>query len=206
MTRLYLTRHGQTKWNIENRVQGSKNSPLTSKGKEQALQLGKRLEYTNIDVVYSSPKQRALDTANLIIGKRELAIIGMDDLAEMDLGIWEGLTFDEIESMHSEQYKTFWGTPHLVKDFPGETFENFRTRVVKAVNQIIQDNEHKDILIVTHALALKFILSYFANRPLEKIFDDPFIHPTSLSIVDVNNNEYEIIQYDNTEHYDVKIG
>ena len=206
MTRIYFTRHGQTEWNLEGRMQGSKNSNLTSKGIEQAMQLGKWLENTHFDVVYSSSSERALHTSKLIIGSRTLPIIGVDELMEIHLGSWEGETFDFIQDNYGDQFYAFWNTPHLLKDFPGETFEEFKARVVSAITKIVNDNEGKDILVVAHALVLKFILSYFEDTPLEKLFDDRIIHPTSLSIVEINDNEFQIIKYGDTEHYNVKIG
>lgn len=206
MTRLYLTRHGQTEWNIENRVQGSKDSPLTQKGIEQALQLGKRLEHTNIDKVYSSSSKRALDTAKLITGDKNIPIIKVREITEMNLGIWEGLKFDEIEDMYSDQYNKFWNTPHLLKYFPGETFECFNERVVKAIDYIAKENDGKDILVVTHGIVLKFIMAYFKNIPLKNVFDAPIIQSTSLSVVEANNNVYEIIKYADIEHYSLKVG
>jgi len=206
MTRIYLTRHGQTEWNLEGRMQGSKNSNLTAKGIEQAKQLGKWLENTHFDAAYSSSSERALHTSKLIIGERNLPINALDELMEINLGFWEGETFDYIQDNHSEQYYAFWNTPHLLKHFPGETFEEFKTRVVSAITKIINENEDKDVLVVAHALVLKFLLSYFENTPLEKLFDDRIIQPTSLSIVEINNNEFQIIKYGDTEHYNVKIG
>ncbi|WP_163192916.1 histidine phosphatase family protein [Clostridium thermarum] len=203
MTRLYLTRHGETEWNIEGRMQGSKDSPLTELGIRQAMQLGKRLKDTKIDVVYSSPSGRAYNTAKLILGDRKVNIIPMEELMEMNFGIWEGMTFDVIRKEYKEQYDTFWNTPHLLKDFPGESFEQLKLRGVSAVNKIISENEGKDILIVGHALIVKAIMSHFENLPTEKLLDDRFIQPTSLSVVEVEQDRYEIVKYADTAHYDI---
>ncbi|WP_139905745.1 histidine phosphatase family protein [Clostridium thermarum] len=203
MTRLYLTRHGETEWNIQGRMQGSKDSPLTELGIKQAMQLGKRLKDTKIDVVYSSPSGRAYNTAKLILGDRKVNIIPMEELMEMNFGIWEGMTFDVIRKEYKEQYDTFWNTPHLLKDFPGESFEQLKLRGVSAVNKIISENEGKDILIVGHALIVKAIMSHFENLPIEKLLDNRFIQPTSLSVVEVEQDRYEIVKYADTAHYDI---
>ncbi|MDP4145827.1 MAG: histidine phosphatase family protein [Bacillota bacterium] len=205
MTRLYITRHGQTEWNIEGRMQGSLNSSLTEVGVKQAIQLGKRLENTNIDIAYSSSSGRALHSAELIVGDRDINIIPVDDLKEMNLGIWEGQTFKVVEEKHKEQFDTFWNTPHLLKEFPGESFEEFKARTVGAAKRIIEDNKGKDVLIVAHALVVKFLMNHFENIPLEKAFDDRIINSTSLSIVEVKGNEYNIVKYNNTEHYEIEL-
>jgi phosphoserine phosphatase len=205
MPRLYLTRHGETQWNLEGRMQGNKESNLTEKGVRQALKLGKRLKDTNIDIVYSSPSNRAVHSAELIVGNRDIQIIKVNELIEMHFGIWEGLSFDVIQQKYGEQYKAFWETPHLLKDFPGETFEKFKIRVVGAINKIIEENSDKDILIVAHALVVKFIMSYFEDTPLEKLFDDRIIQQTSLSIVEINNNQFNILKYGDIEHYSLEL-
>src|SRR3712207_163192 len=97
MTTIYLTRHGQTEWNLNKRLQGWKNSPLTKLGISQAKALGERLKDTQIDVIYSSPIERAYKTAEIIKGNKDIEIIKHDGLKEFNYGDWEGLTIDEIE-------------------------------------------------------------------------------------------------------------
>ncbi len=68
-TRIYLTRHGQTEWNLQKRMQGHKNSDLTSLGKEQAKALGLRMKDVELNAIYTSSLPRAMQTAELIRGK-----------------------------------------------------------------------------------------------------------------------------------------
>lgn len=77
-TIIYLTRHGQTLWNIENRLQGRGNSKLTEEGKGRAEMLSKRMKNIHIDTIYSSPLERAFITANIIKGDRDIEIITDD--------------------------------------------------------------------------------------------------------------------------------
>src|SRR5690554_4521335 len=89
--KIYLTRHGQTEWNVIGKLQGWGNSNLTEKGIENAKRLSQRLKEVNFDYVYSSPQQRALDTAKLIRGDRNIEINVLDDLREIGFGSWEGM-------------------------------------------------------------------------------------------------------------------
>ena len=205
MTRLYITRHGETEWNLQGRVQGSKDSDLTNKGKEQATKLRKYLEGTSIDVIFSSSSGRAYNTARIIAENREIDIIKSDGLKEMHLGIWEGKSFDSIKEDYKEMHETFWNKPHLLKEFPGETFDDFRKRVVGTVLQIVEEHEGKKIMIVAHALVLKILMSYFEERPLEKLFDEHFMHSTCLNEVEIDGTDYRIIRYAETPHYDIVI-
>lgn len=205
MTRLYLTRHGETQWNLIGKVQGSLNSDLTEKGILQATKLGKYLANTNIDIIYSSSSNRAFNTAKAITGDRKIEIIKSDKLKEMNLGIWEGKSFEYIEKEYSEMFDTFWNRPHLVKEFPGETFNDFTKRVVGAVLEIIDDNKDKDILIVAHALVLKVAMSFFENRPLERLFEDHHMYSTCINEVEIDDKNYKIVRYNETPHYDMEV-
>ncbi|GKX31946.1 phosphatase [Vallitalea longa] len=205
MTRLYLTRHGETQWNLIGKVQGSLDSGLTEKGIMQAVKLGKYLDNTNIDIIYSSSSNRAYNTAKAITGDRKIKIIKSDKLKEMNLGIWEGKTFEYIEKEYTDMFDTFWNRPHLVKEFPGETFSEFRKRVVGAVLEIIDNNKDKDILIVAHALVLKVVMSFFENRPLERLFEDHHMYSTCINEVEIVDNNYKIVRYNETPHYDIEV-
>lgn len=90
--RLYLTRHGQTEWNVSQKMQGACDSPLTELGVRQAEQLQKRLELLPVDKAYVSPLKRAMDTARLLVGGRGLELIADKRLSEASLGAFEGLT------------------------------------------------------------------------------------------------------------------
>ncbi|EQB85893.1 hypothetical protein M918_16965 [Clostridium sp. BL8] len=75
MTRLYITRHGETLWNTEGRMQGWNDSPLTDLGIKQAEWLRDRIQDEKIDAIYSSPSNRAFKTAEIVRGGREIEII-----------------------------------------------------------------------------------------------------------------------------------
>lgn len=75
--KIYLTRHGETQWNIEKRLQGWKDSELTEKGVNNALKLGDRLFNTEFNAIYTSPSQRAYQTANYVSLDRKIRLILM---------------------------------------------------------------------------------------------------------------------------------
>lgn len=95
MTKVYLTRHGETEWNEKGIMQGWGDSPLTELGKNQAKWLGERIRDLHIDVIYASPIGRAFNTAEIIRGDREIPLIAYDGLKEIKIGGWEGLNQEE---------------------------------------------------------------------------------------------------------------
>lgn len=93
----YLARHGQTEWNTTGRRQGRLDSPLTPHGTAQAHRNAQLLTNEGIDAIFSSPLGRARRTATIIGTHLDLTIRVLDDLAEIDHGLWSGLTAAEID-------------------------------------------------------------------------------------------------------------
>ncbi|MFY0691568.1 MAG: histidine phosphatase family protein [Paracoccaceae bacterium] len=96
---LFLLRHGETEWNLERRLQGRLDSPLTEKGRLQASRQADILLHTSLPAnirAYSSPQGRARATAALALDPLGLVPDFEDDLREIDLGLWQGLCWDDI--------------------------------------------------------------------------------------------------------------
>lgn len=201
MTKLYITRHGQTEWNLEGRIQGQKDSKLTELGETQAKWLGEKLNEVNIDVIVSSSSGRAVQTAEIIRGDREIKIIYNDNLKEIGLGEWEGQLHTEIKEHSPEEQRNFWEFPHLYKPCGGETFSQVITRASKEVEKIISKYEGKNILIVTHAITLKSLITYFRKKNIEDFWTGAFMHSTCLTVVEVEKDNKKIILEGDTSHY-----
>ena len=191
MLNLYITRHGETQWNVEGRMQGWKNSELTLKGIRNAEALGKRLDSVDISVIYSSSSQRAVHTAELIRGNRKIEIITDENLREINLGEWEGKAKDEFSESDKAGLEVFWNIPHQYKAVSGEDFFQVRARIEAVLNRIISENRDCSILIVTHAVIVKTIMSIFNSIPIEDLWKQPFIHGTSLSAVEIDNTSQD---------------
>jgi len=201
MTKLYLTRHGQTEWNLERRWQGQKDSKLTELGELQAEWLGKRLNEIEIDMIISSSSGRAVKTAEIIRGDREIIIEYNDNLREINLGEWEGLLYSEIELLYTEEEYNFWNFPHLYKPVGGETFMQVVERASNEIEKIILEYKGKNIVIVTHGITLKLLMAYFENKDLKDLWNGAAMHPTCLSIVEIEKDYPNIILHGDTSHY-----
>ncbi len=95
--RLFLVRHGQTRWNLEHRLQGQLDSPLTEDGVRQAQSIAERVADRGITTVCSSPLGRALHTAVIIADRIGAELVEVPDLAELHHGEMAGLTWEEID-------------------------------------------------------------------------------------------------------------
>lgn len=204
MLTLYITRHGETDWNTQKRMQGWSDSELTKNGKRNAVLLGDRVKEINFDAIYSSPSKRTEVTAHLIKGDRDIPVILDDKLMEINMGKWEGQTFSFIQDKYPDEFYSFWNTPHLYNSFNGESFYGLENRVLKSITSIQEKHSSGNILIVTHSVVIKTLLAYFKNLPLENLWEPPFIYDTSLTIVELIEKEYNIVIEGDVTHRELK--
>ena len=201
-TIIYLTRHGQTLWNIEKRLQGRGNSPLTEQGIERAKELRDRIKYIHIDIIYSSPIERALTTANIIKGDKSIEVITDDGLMEMCFGDYEGQITDEVMKENPDwdislimKGNTEWAAPN------GENLAEVRDRVARTMNKIIEANRGKTILIVAHGITLKAIMYYFKDEEV----NSEVMGQATLTKVNVDkNNKFHIEFKNDNSHFTKK--
>ncbi|MDZ5610714.1 histidine phosphatase family protein [Bacillus pseudomycoides] len=201
-TTIYFIRHGQTKWNLEKRLQGHMDSPLTKNGELQAKNLSNHLKCLQFDTIYSSSSPRAMSTAK-IISKEKAEIIQLDELREINMGFWEGKEIKQIQASYVDSYKQFFEEPHLYLPINGgETFIDLLKRMVSILEEIISTHEGKTILIVSHRFSLKTILNYYSGNALKELKYMPDIPPASLSKVTINKRYPSVELYGDTSHYD----
>ncbi|WP_337100075.1 histidine phosphatase family protein [Paenibacillus sp. YIM B09110] len=200
VTTIYLTRHGQTEWNIQHRFQGHNDSPLTELGIQQAKWLGESLINDRIDVIFSSSSPRAVRTAEIIADEREIQIHTNDELKEISLGIWEGITQEEAKSGDPLQYNNFWDDPEAFNVQDSERFSDVSSRSINLLHDIIKEYSGKSILVVTHTVVVKLIMAYFENRALNNLWKPPYIHPTCLSKIEIHKDKHSIILHGDVTH------
>lgn len=200
-TTVYLTRHGETEWNLEHRMQGHRDSALTPLGISQAEWLAKGLSGVDIDAVYSSPSSRAMRTAEIICGGRPLPVNAAPEFMEMGLGCWEGRISLELEREYPEQYQAFWNNPAAFGVEGSETFADVLGRSLSKLEAIVAAHPGQTVLVVTHTVVIKCLMTHFEDRPLERLWDLPYIYPTCLSRVDFGGEKPFIGLHADTSHY-----
>ena len=203
MTKLYITRHGETEWNTKGMMQGWGNSPLTELGREQGKWLRDRIKDLHIDVIYSSPSGRAYETAKIIKGNRDIELLTDEGLKEINMGNWQGLSQEEIKALGEENYFNYWNFPSkYIPTGGGESYYELRDRSYEAITKILEKEKGKTILIVTHTVALKGFLNKLQNKHIDEIVQPPFIKQTSLTEIDFNEDGYEIINLACMDHHE----
>ncbi|MGL6173468.1 MAG: histidine phosphatase family protein [Cellulosilyticaceae bacterium] len=201
-TIIYLTRHGQTEWNIEKRLQGRGNSPLTGEGIARAKELAKRIAELPIDVIYTSPIERALHTAHILNGESKRTIKTHEGLMEMSFGEYEGRCTDEVmkENPEWDINRIMCGDLELCAP-NGEDLASVRERAQEAMNEIIAENKGKTLLVVTHGVTLKALMYYFRDQ---EVNTEVMGQATLTKIIVSEQGEFTIEFKNDDSHFTVK--
>ncbi len=204
--RLILVRHGLSSFNKEGRIQGRNDlSVLTEEGRLQALKAGKALSKVPIDAIYSSPLKRASETTKIIIQEQTKAIEPeyTDDLLEIDLGPWSGLTKNELKKNFPKELEVWDKEPKelVITREDGTSYKPI-TELTNQVEHFLEklfkshtssNNSEKTILLVAHNAILKCLLLKLLGEPTNG-FRRIKLDNTSISIVNINLNKFNRFQ------------
>lgn len=170
---IFITRHGQTEWNALGKVQGQTDIELNDIGRKQAEETGKLIGNENIDLIIASPLKRARETANIINKNIGLNIVEDSRLVERCFGNSEGLTKEERNSLKSElpEISDIWNYNKNVDVNNIEKMQDFCKRIYDMLDETLEKNQGKNILLVTHGGVAVVIKCYFMKFPLEKFID-----------------------------------
>ncbi len=129
----------------------------------------KSLENCALDQAYVSPLGRALKTAAIILKDRELDAVFSDKLREINLGPWEGKTLEEAAFSHPDEYRAFREQPDRFSLPGAETFHELQHRVAEELDSIFAKGKGKNILVVSHWMAIKVALAHYSSTPLARL-------------------------------------
>lgn len=166
---LVLVRHAESTWNVERRMQGHANPPLTEVGRAQAVALGKVVQEGSIDVVVSSDLERALETANAVAKALRLRVEVRQEWREHDMGTWTGLTREEIKEKWPLKYEQYRSGDRQMSPGGGESREVFRSRILKARERLDQDFPGSRVMVFTHRGAIRLLAPDVRPRHAELV-------------------------------------
>lgn len=162
--KFYFVRHGESEGNRRNMIQGREDMPLSDLGREHARAAGRWFAGTPIDLVYSSPLERARETADIILSELgtdapATAPVETTDLMELDTGVFSGYTFETIGEAFPEAWQVF--RVESWESVPGaEPIASLYARAERHWNRIIADANagHGTVVSVTHGGLLQWIV------------------------------------------------
>jgi probable phosphoglycerate mutase len=151
LTRILAIRHGETAWNVGNRIQGQLDVPLNDVGRWQAGRLGAALADESISVIYTSDLARARATAEaLVAADPQRTLVPDSGLRERHFGMFEGMTWAEIEARWPVESERWRRRDPNFGPTGGETLTQFYERSVAAVRRIAQAHPGETIALVAH--------------------------------------------------------
>jgi 2,3-bisphosphoglycerate-dependent phosphoglycerate mutase len=149
-TRIIAIRHGETAWNVDARIQGSTDIALNDIGRWQAQRLAGALAHEIFEAVYSSDLQRAHETACSLAAACGKPVIADSGLRERRFGVFEGLTFAEIEARWPEQSQRWRQRDPDFGPNGGEVLSHFYQRCVQAMSRLAARHAGATIALVSH--------------------------------------------------------
>jgi broad specificity phosphatase PhoE len=152
--KLVIVRHGETESNVQHKVMGQLDSPLTAKGIQQAKAIADRLRRLKFTSIYSSDLGRAVQTANIIAETCGKQIIFDAELREWNMGIFEGLTVSEMHEKFPQERQDYEqiGDEYIIPK--GESLTQCRARGFRILNAIAERHSDENVVVVTHGCVL----------------------------------------------------
>lgn len=158
-TEIFLTRHGVTEWNKKKRVQGQTDIPLSTDGIVEARELGKKIEGLGITVIASSPLLRALETSLELGNHLGIAAFIYGGLSERFYGEFEGRLFDDVNAQLKKKNTTL----KSYSTEEGESYSDFKTRVIAAFEGITNEHKNEKILFVCHGGVMEVLAKHLSK-------------------------------------------
>lgn len=164
MKELILIRHGQTEGNRLKKYMGHLDLSLNKEGKKEAARLKKIFKKEKIDSLFSSDLKRCIETAEFIkTGKK---IQKTEQLREVNFGIFENLTYEEMKKKYPKQVEE-WGNDWInYQPENGESVKIMSNRVIKFVDSLLE-NKNEKIIIVTHHGCISAILAHYITGSIK---------------------------------------
>jgi len=169
---IIFLRHGQARNNTERVLAGrSPGIPLTETGVKQANDIGMFLKSFNISHIYTSPIERAKNTAE-IVGKYTQVIPTVDErLYELEMGKFSGMAYDELFAKHGNVFLKFYQGDPTIEENGVETFHQVKRRVLDIVDHTKDAHSGKNVLLVTHMDPIKAMISNVLNLNARSLFE-----------------------------------
>ncbi len=190
MTVLLLIRHGETDY-VAKGIMSARmpGVPLNDKGRQQAAAVADALASAPIKYIYSSPMERALETAAFLAERLKLEIQLANGVIETDIGEWTGLGAKDVQ--HTELWQILLTRPSQVQFPGGESFAGIQKRAVAELKAIAERHPDDVVACFSHADIIRLAVAYFLDMPLDSL-QKISIAPCSVTFVKILNGAISV--------------
>ena len=191
-TTFYFVRHGESEGNAARIFTGQTDSPLTARGREQAVAVADELAKVKFDRIVSSDLSRTRDTADVIAKGHGLPVEIVPELREINVGDRTGKTFDETRGLPN------WNDDGFVSWPGGESLDQVLARTLGVIDRLTRESPGKTILIVGHGGVNRILLSHFLGI-LPRLDRSPGGN-TNISVVHTDGKTHTVERLFATDH------
>lgn len=210
MTRIILVRHGRSDANDRHVFAGIYDTPLSPLGHEQAKAVAAYLsEHEKIDKIYTSDLGRVYHTVLPTAEALGLTPIKDKGLREINGGLWECLSFDDLATYYKDDFSTWNTNTAGARPTGGESVREVYERIVAHVRMLAEENEGKTILIGSHWTPIRALLAHVLTGTHESIYtpaEPPEVKNASLHVLGYESGVFSPIEIGITSHLDLLKG
>jgi alpha-ribazole phosphatase len=201
LKRIYLIRHGETDWNVEGRWQGNLDVPLGEIGHQQAQALAQSLKDRPITAIYSSDLMRAWKTAESLAQAKEMTSHRDARLRELNLGVFQGLTHEEIRMKYSAEDDAMAADymDYVVPE--GESRRAMQERAFEIWHEIVAREPGPEIAVFSHGGTIRMLLMKLFPEEMERL-TKVRIFNTSVTTIDTDGQTLYLVDLANVAHLD----
>ncbi|MBD5162740.1 MAG: GNAT family N-acetyltransferase [Oscillibacter sp.] len=204
-TKIYLVRHAEAEGNLFRVAHGQYDSVITPQGYRQLAYLRDRFQNEKLDAVYGSDLTRTHTTASALYVPRGLPFRPLPLLREIRLGVWEQMTWGEIQRMDKRMYVDFNKRPDLWRAEGAETFAQVRDRVLAGIRQIAAENPGGTVAAASHGAALRTLLGTLQGMSLEEIGGTGHGDNTAVSLLEADGDHIRVVFRDDASHLPAEV-
>ncbi len=168
---------------------------LNAEGRGQAEALSSRLAGAPLAAVYSSPLERAVETAGAVARAHSLDVQSAEEFGEMRFGEWTGRTFDELDA--DPLWRRFNTFRSGTRPPGGETMLEVQARMLAGLERLRGRHADEAVAVVSHCDPIKSVIAYYAGAPLD-LFLRLEISPASVSVVRLDESAVQILRLNDT--------
>lgn len=169
-TRIHLVRHGEVAGAGVPRYNGQTDVDLTERGRQQYLSLAERLAAEPIAACYASDLTRCAWGAERLAERLGIRLSVQADLRELNIGIWEGMTFADIQQRYPEMWQARLADLVTYRVPQGENLLDVHARVMPVIAEIVDRHRGEEVLVVAHGGVNRIILLEAIGAPLGALF------------------------------------
>lgn len=201
MTVLLLIRHGENDYTRTGRLAGwTPGVSLNETGRQQAQALAKKLARAPLKAIYSSPLERARETAAPLAEAVKLPVEVVAGLGEVQYGDWQGKSIKRLA--RTKLWRTVQGLPSAMQFPNGETFRSVQARAVEAIEQIARAHPKDMVAVFSHGDVIKLVVAHYLGVPLD-LFQRLLVSTASISVLRLGHGHPALVKLNDTSSVEV---